>query len=104
MLEYIIPGLCTIVVAVIEAIAAKDRKAAKESSEKHERRQQQREKAERLQIRMQNATLQLSIVSANALTGGHNNGNVERARAAAESAQAEYDAFINELAAREIAK
>lgn len=104
MLEYIIPAAATVVIAVIEAVAAKDRKAAKIDQEKQERRAAQRAEESRLSMQMANATLQLSIVTANALTGGHNNGNVERAKQAAAAAQEEYDAFVKQLASRELAK
>ena len=55
-------------------------------------------------MKMMSATLQLSVVTANALTGGHNNGNVEAARLAAETAQAEYEAFLQKVTAQEVAK
>ena len=48
--------------------------------------------------------MQLCIVTANALTGGHNNGNVERARQAAKDAEDAYNAYIQELAANQVAK
>ena len=44
-----------------------------------------RRKESLLSLEMMDATLQLSIVTSNALTGGHNNGNVERAREAAKT-------------------
>lgn len=50
---------------------------------------------------MLNATLELSIVCANALAGGHNNGNVEEARIAAKQARDEYEKFVIEMAAEE---
>lgn len=40
----------------------------------------------------------------NALTGGHNNGNVERAREAARAAEEEYNKFIQRLASNQVAK
>ena len=54
-------------------------------------------------MKMMSATLQLSVVTANALTGGHNNGNVEAARLAAENAQADYQAFLQKVTAQEVA-
>ena len=51
---------------------------------------------------MMDATLQLSIVTSNALTGGHNNGNVERAREAAKTVGAKYADFMREVTAGEI--
>lgn len=53
---------------------------------------------------MLDATLQLSVVASNALTNGHNNGNVERARKAAKDAADAYENFMREVAATEISK
>lgn len=94
--------LSAIIVAVIEWRAYQDRKAMKNAKAEEELRQKQREKESRLSMKMMNATMQLSIVSANALTNGHNNGNVEKAREAAAEAQDEYTAFLQEVAAHNI--
>lgn len=51
---------------------------------------------------MMDATMQLSIVSANALTNGHNNGNVEEARKAAQKAREDYERFLREVASQSI--
>jgi len=113
--QYAIPALATVMVAVVEAIAARDRKtnkaerekAVKEQAardEKERKREQERAEESRLSMKMMSATLQLSVVTANALTGGHNNGNVERAKDAAADAEREYNAFLQRLAAAEIAK
>ena len=102
--QYIIPGVFALAIAIIEALAAKDRKRAKAASEKQEKRAAQRAEESRLSMQMMDATLQLSIVCANALAGGHNNGNVERAKAAAEKAQADYEKFVQKLASNELAK
>ena len=104
MWEYIIPAISAIVVAAVEAVAAKDRKRAKKREETLKRHEQQRAEETRLAMAMNSATLQLCVVTANALTGGHNNGNVERARQAAQQAEAEYDAFVQRLAANQVAK
>jgi outer membrane protein TolC len=69
-----------------------------------ERRAALRQKESLLSLRMMDATLQLSIVSSNALTGGHNNGNVERARQAAQKAAADYEDFMRDVTAHEINK
>lgn len=94
-LNLIIPAIASIVVAWIELRAAKDRKTAEE-------RAKAREREARLSMKMQDANMQLTIVTANAVTGGHNNGNVEAAKRAAEAASAEYAAFLREIAAKEI--
>ena len=92
------------VVALIEAQAAKDRKKTKEDTERQKRHEAERAKEMRLNMSLIHATLQLGIVSANALTGGHNNGNVERAKEAARQAEEEYDTFLKELGANQCAK
>lgn len=104
MAQYIIPAAAAVIVAIIEAIAAHDRKQAKLSKNQEAEREQRRAKESLLSMRMMSATLQLSVVTANALTGGHNNGNVEAARIAAENAQVEYEEFLRTIASQEVAK
>lgn len=104
MEQYVVPGLFTVLVAIIELIAAKDRKESKRDQERLKRHEQQRAKETKLQMEMNSATLQLCIVTSNALTGGHNNGNVEKARQAAKDAEEAYNAYIQELAANQVAK
>lgn len=94
--------LSAVIVAIIEWRAYQDRKALKKAREEEKIRQQQREEESRLSMKMMSATMQLSIVSANALTGGHNNGNVEKAREEAAEAQAAYNAFLQKVAAHNI--
>lgn len=104
MWQYIIPALSAVIVAVVEALAAKDRSRAKKQAETLKRHEQQRAEETRLAMAMNSATLQLCVVTANALTGGHNNGNVERAREAARAAEEEYNKFIQRLASNQMAK
>lgn len=104
MWQYVIPAISAIVVAVVEAIAARDRKKAKSREDTLKRHEQQRAEETRLAMTMNSATLKLCVVTANALTGGHNNGNVEQAKEAAQKAEAEYDAFVQRLAANQMAK
>lgn len=104
MSQYIIPALGTIVVAIIEAIASRERKDMRAANERAEERAKLRTKESRLSMNMMSATLKLSVVTANALTGGHNNGNVQEARDAAEQANEEYEAFLRDITAKEISK
>lgn len=104
MWAVIVPALAAIVVAVVESIAASERKANKEEREKQESRAERRAEETQLSMQLSSANLQLSIVTANALTGGHNNGNVERAREAAEQAETAYNEFLQKIAAKEVAK
>ena len=104
MWSYIVPALATVTVAVIEAIAANGRKQTKKQIEKAEKRSERRMKENQLSMQMMSATLQLSVVTANALTGGHNNGNVEKARQAAQNAQERYEEFLAAVAIEELNK
>lgn len=107
----IITAVATIVVAAIEFFASKERKKAavdreemKEQAKRSEERAKLRAEESTLSMQMINASLQLSVVCANALTGGHNNGNVEEAKVSAEKAQNEYEKFIKGIAATQLAK
>ena len=104
MWGYIIPALSAIMVAIIEWIASKDRKREKDYKNEVEKRAELRARESRLSMEMMSATMQLSIVTANALTGGHNNGNVEEAKKSASEAQKNYKKFLEEVAAKEISK
>lgn len=98
----IISAVSVIIVAIIEWRASADRRLMKEAQAEAEIRAEQREKESRLSMQMMDATLQLSVVTSNALTGGHNNGNVEAARRAAEDASRAYKQFLIEATAHSI--
>lgn len=102
--QYIIPALATIIVAVIELVAHKDRKKVQKFNEEMEKNAEFRREESQCSMQMTYATLQLSIVTANALTGGHNNGNVEQARLEAQKAESEYQRFLQKVAATTITK
>lgn len=102
MEEHIAAAIATVLVALIEYAAAKDRRKTKAERKADELRDQERTEESRLSMKMMSATLQLSVVTSNALTGGHNNGNVERAKKAAEEAEKEYQAFLQRVTAQEI--
>lgn len=104
MWDYIIPAVAAIIVAIIEAIAAKERRAIKKKSDLLEQRAARRAEESRLSMQMMYATLQLSIVTANALTGGHNNGNVAKAKEAAEKAESDYQEFLQKVASEAMNK
>ena len=92
-----ISGICMIAVAIITRANVK-------SNKKAEARAELRQRESRLSMDMMDATLQLSVANCNALCGGHNNGNVEAAKTAAEKAKAAYDEFLREVAAHEVGK
>lgn len=97
----VISGITAIAVAIIGIFAAREAKKNKEINKWYDIRAERRKKESLLSLKMLNATLELSIVSANALAGGHNNGNVEEARIAAKQARDEYEKFVIEMAAEE---
>ena len=94
--------ISAIIVAIIEWRAYKDRKAMEKARIEEELRRDQREQESRLSMQIMDATLQLSIVCANALTGGKNNGNIEESRKAAENARRDYSTFLQKVAAHNI--
>ena len=104
MAEYLIPAAASILIAVIEIIAAKDRKAAKENSKKTEARAAVRAEENRLSMQMMNASLGLGFATALALEQHKLNGEMHAAKAAAEKAQKEYQEFLQRVAAKEVAK
>lgn len=104
MWQYIISGIFTVIVAVIELVANRDRKRTKQLTEDLEQKSALREEESRCSMQMMYATLQLSIVTANALTGGHNNGNVEQAKIVAQKAEEDYQKFLQKVAASAINK
>ena len=99
----LISAIAVIIVAIIEWRASQDRRLLKEAQREAEIRAEQREKEARLSMQMMDATLQLSVITSNALTGGHNNGNVEAARHAAEDASRSYRQFLMDTTAHNIA-
>lgn len=96
--------ICAVIAAAATIICAVIAGRSKKANDKAEARGELRRKESLLSLRMIDATLQLSIVSANALTNGHNNGNVERAREAAAAAAEEYKKFMEEITAHEVTK
>lgn len=107
ILSIIVPAAATIVVACIEMVAAKERRKSQKSAQKrdelHRLEEERRIEENRLAMEMAFANLQLSIVCSNALTGGHNNGNVERARVAAEKAENAYRTYLRKIVAEVVA-
>lgn len=96
--------ICAVVAAAATIICAFIASSSKKASDKAEARGELRRKESLLSLRMIDACMQLAIVSANALTNGHNNGNVERARAAAQEAAEEYKKFMEEVTSHEVSK
>ena len=95
----LIAAAASILVAAMSVHTKRTNDKVLKSSKDMEERAEVRKQESMLSLQMMDATLQLSIVCSNALTGGHNNGNVERARTAAEKAAKKYEDFIREVAA-----
>lgn len=93
----IVTGIFSVIVAIIGLNVRKSNKIAAHQAEL-------RQEESLLSLRMMDATLQLSVVTSNALTGGHNNGNVERAREAAQNVAEEYEDFLRKIAAHEVGR
>lgn len=97
ILPVLISSISAIIVAFIGAHSVKVERENKKRNVKLEAREKRREQESRLSMDMMYATMQLSIVSANALTNGHNNGNVEAAYKSAQEAKDKYDAFLKDV-------
>lgn len=89
--------LIPLLIAWMEVRATKDRKRS-------ERRAVLRAEESRLSMQLMDANCQLSEVTANALTNGHNNGNVEAAKKAAAKAKTEYYEFLKKTSAETMYK
>lgn len=111
----IIAAAGTVMVAVVEGRAAKDRRrdredreaaarAAKEERERVERRAAVREQESRLSMEMQAATCALALVTAKKAFAMHTNGDVEEAMEKAKAAQEEYADFVRDVAAHQVVK
>lgn len=98
----VITGIVTVLVAIIETRAEKDRKANKEFIARSEKREERRKKEQELLMEMVDTAINLSIISSNALTGQQNNGNVEAARKQAKEVARKYDAFLRSVVAEEV--
>lgn len=95
----IITALISAVSAIVVALLARDyRKTTKEANRKAEIRRHE----SLLNLKMTEATLELSSVTAAALTGGHLNGNVEAAKKKAEEARQEYTAYAKKIMLEEL--
>lgn len=96
--------ICTIVTGIFSVIVAFIGISVKRSNKAAARQAELRQEESLLSLRMMDATLQLSVVTSNALTGGHNNGNVERAREAAQRVAEDYEDFLRKITAHEVGR
>ncbi len=96
--------ICTAITALASVIVTMAGISIKRTSKEQERHSELRAEENLLSLHMMDATLQLSVVTSNALTGGHNNGNVERARVAAQKAASDYEEFMRKATINEVCK
>ena len=90
----IISGVFALLVVWIEVRATRDRKQT-------ERRAAVRAKESKLAMKMQDASLSLSLATALAVERGETNGEMKTAREKAKVAQEEYEDFVHELASKQ---
>lgn len=100
----IISAIALVAVAIIETVSLRDRKSEKAERERVELRAALREQESHLSMQMMSAACALSLVTAKKVTGMHTNGDVEEAMDKAREAQANYQSFLEETAARQLAK
>jgi len=102
--DTLIPVAATVIVALVEALAAMDRKRDKDLRRRTERREEDRAREGRLAMLMMDASLELSLATAIAVEQQKSNGEMKTAKQKAEEAQEKYREFIMEIAARPVAK
>ena len=100
MTEIICAAIAAVASVLVTVVGVKVNKINKNAERHADLRQQEM----LLSLRMMDATLQLSVVTSNALTGGRNNGNVKNAREAAQKVAEDYEYFMKNITAHEIAK
>ena len=100
----LIAAAATIIVALIELRAGRDRTRAKQDREQAEARAQRREQESRLSMDLMLSTSEMTDVLCIALQGGTVNGNVEEARKKGKDAREAYRAFLRNQAAHQVAK
>ncbi|WP_295617342.1 hypothetical protein [uncultured Intestinimonas sp.] len=99
-----VTALAAIVVAVIEAVAAWDRRQTRKDRQRAEKRAARRAEESRLSMDLMSANCALALVTAKKLAGMHTNGDVEEAMEAAKGAQDAYQDFLLSQAAGQVAK
>lgn len=100
----IISAVALIIVAIIEANAAKDRKKADADRKEILERSKIRADESRLSMSLQCSTCELSLETAKALRDGHTNGTMDKRMDDAEKALKAYNEFIKEEAAGAVSK
>ena len=100
----IISAAALIVVAVIEALAAKDRKRADADRKTILKRSEIRAQESRLSMSLMCSTCELGLETTKALRDGYTNGTLDGRMDEAEKALKEYNDFIKKEAAYTVSK
>lgn len=79
MWQYIIPAAAAVVVAVVEALAARDRSRAKKEKAHQAEREKAREELMVLLVESTGAAIALAEATGHAMQRGHTNGDMEAA-------------------------
>ena len=106
-MEWITPlvsGTALIIVAIIEAVAMRERKQDKLDKARIEHRAKIRERESHLSMEMMSATCALALVTAKKVNGKQTKGDVEESMEKAVKAQEGYSDFVREMAAHQVGK
>lgn len=94
--------ICTVVNALGALLVAIVGYKITKSRKEEELRKERLKEETLLSLEISEATMDLSFACCNALTGGHNNGNVEEAKEKAIKAKEKYQLFERKVLAEEI--
>lgn len=100
----IISAAAIIIVAVIEALAAKDRKKADADRKTILERSEIRAQESRLSMALMRSTCELSLETTKALRDGYTNGTLDGRMKKAEAALADYNDFLEKETANAVSK
>lgn len=99
---YIISGIVAVIVAIIEALAQKERKQAQADREHWRQVSQLRSKESRLSMELMAANAEVNDVLCIALRNGELNGNVELAQKRCRKALEDYNNFLRDVGAEAV--
>ena len=95
----IITALISAASAVIVALVARQ---YKKDSDENNKKAERRKTESLLSMKMIEASLELALVEAEAMTNGHLNGNVEEAKHKAKEAKQEYETYAKKIMLEEL--
>ena len=94
MAQYIIPAIAMVVVAIIEAIAIRDRRRAEKEKAQQAEREKAREELMILLVESTSAAIALAEATGHAMQRGHTNGDMEAALEYAASVKRKQKDFL----------